>query len=404
MTAVSRPEAAARAGVDAAYVDRLVELGILVPVDGQLTDVDVRRIAIVRELDTAGLGVGSIAEAIRSGVISLGFVEAPTFERYVSITDETLGLLGQRTGIPFDLLVVVRQALGSRRPTSADRVREDELRVFPLIAFMLDKGFRHEAIERWIQVYGESLRKVAETEEDYFQTEVMEPHLERGLSYGEALNASVEWSPQLGALANDALQAIYRAQQARSWTRGIIKYLEAELIASGLHTRLDRPPAIAFLDIAGYTRLTEERGDVAAAELAERLARLVQRASGHHGGQPVKWLGDGVMFYFPVPASAVLASLEMVEGVSIAGLPPAHVGIHAGPVLFQEGDYFGRTVNIASRIGSYARAGEVLVSRDVVDGSPADEVGYTSIGPVELKGVAEAIELYSARRVGHAGG
>ena len=71
----------------------------------------------------------------------------------------------------------------------------------------------------------------------------------------------------------------------------------------------------------------------------------------------MKWLGDGVMFYFREPRDAVLAAVEMVEVVGSQGLPPAHVGIHVGPVVFQEGDYFGRTVNLASRIAEYARPG-----------------------------------------------
>mgnify|MGYP003693572051 CR=1 FL=1 len=77
------------------------------------------------------------------------------------------------------------------------------------------------------------------------------------------------------------------------------------------------------------------------------------------------------------------------------GLPPAHVGIHAGPVVFQEGDYFGRTVNIAARIAEYARPGEVLVSQEVVDATDLDGVGVTAIGPVELKGVSEPLSLRS---------
>ena len=111
-----------------------------------------------------------------------------------------------------------------------------------------------------------------------------------------------------------------------------------------------RPPAVCFLDLTGYTRLTEERGDEAAADLAGTLAALVRRTSQEHGGQAVKWLGDGVMFLFPDPGPGVLAALDMVDGVATEALPPAHVGIHAGPIVFQEGDYFGRTVNVASRI------------------------------------------------------
>ena len=69
----------------------------------------------------------------------------------------------------------------------------------------------------------------------------------------------------------------------------------------------------------------------------------------------MKWLGDGVMVYFRDPGSGVVAALELVDGVASAGLPPAHVGLHAGPVLFQQGDYYGGTVNLASRIAEYGR-------------------------------------------------
>jgi adenylate cyclase len=89
----------------------------------------------------------------------------------------------------------------------------------------------------------------------------------------------------------------------------------------------------------------------------------------------------------------------MVEGVSSEDLPPAHVGLHAGPVVFQEGDYFGRTVNVAARIAEYARPGEVLVTQEVVDEADGSPVTFTEIGPVELKGVSGSLRLLSARRV-----
>ena len=155
---------------------------------------------------------------------------------------------------------------------------------------------------------------------------------------------------------------------------------------------------MCFLDITGYTRLTQERGDAAAADLAAKLARLVQRTSVRHGGRPVKWLGDGVMLHFPNPGHGVVAALEMVAAVAEAGLPPAHVGLHAGPVIFQEGDYFGQTVNLASRIAEYARPGEVIVSRAVVDASAATPVTFDEVATVELKGVSGAIDLYAASR------
>ena len=86
----------------------------------------------------------------------------------------------------------------------------------------------------------------------------------------------------------------------------------------------------------------------------------------------------------------------MVDGLAAAGLPPAHVGLHAGPVLFQAGDYFGHTVNLAARIADYARPGEVLVSQAVADASHERGIEFGDIGPVELKGVSETVHLLRA--------
>jgi adenylate cyclase len=193
---------------------------------------------------------------------------------------------------------------------------------------------------------------------------------------------------------------MYHLRQGQAWTINLIDGLEVMLAAAGLHSRLDHPPAMCFLDITGYTRLTQERGDAAAAELADRLGRLVQRSAVNHGGRTVKWLGDGVMLIFPKPGPGVAAALEMVAGVAEAGLPPAHVGLHAGPVIFQEGDYYGQTVNLAARIADYARPGEVVVSQEVVDASDDAEIHFREIGPVELKGVTGAVRLHTASRPG----
>jgi class 3 adenylate cyclase len=191
--------------------------------------------------------------------------------------------------------------------------------------------------------------------------------------------------------------AIYHAQQVRAWTANIIDGFEALLAGAGLHSRLERPPAICFLDITGYTRLTQERGDDAAADLAATLARLVQRGSVQHGGKPIKWLGDGVMFHFREAGPAVHAALEMVDAIATAGLPPAHVGVHAGPVLYQGGDYFGQTVNLTARIADYARPGEVLVTQTVAESSGGTGLAFQEIGPVELKGVSAPVHLLRAQ-------
>ena len=193
---------------------------------------------------------------------------------------------------------------------------------------------------------------------------------------------------------------MYHAQQARAWTGNIIDAFEVMMERAGIHSRLERLPAICFLDISGYTRLTQERGDDAAAELAATVARLVRRNSLEHGGKPIKWLGDGVMFHFPEPGPGVRAALEMVSGLATAGLRRATWDCMQGPVLYQEGDYFGQTVNLSARIADYARANEVLVSAAVADASQDDGVTFDDIGPVELKGVSGTVHLLRADLAG----
>jgi adenylate cyclase len=394
-----RQEVAQRAGVDADYVDRLVELGILRPGTGdEFSPGDVLRARWMQSWERAGVPLDGMAAAVRDGSLSFSFMDAAAFDRFSGLTDTTFQQLSARTGIPMDLLKVVREAVGFAEPQPEDHVREYELQVVPAIELQLSKGFRPAAIERWLRVCADSLRRVAETETDWWRTEVEQPLLDSGRTERWMLEAQGELGSRMAPLIEQVLLAIYHGQQDHSWSQGFVEHVENVLERAGLHRPLARPPAMCFLDITGYTRLTEERGDEAAADLATRLAALVRRSSQEHGGKTVKWLGDGVMFHFPEPGDAVLAALEMVEGVASHGLPPAHVGLHAGPVVFQEGDYFGRTVNLAARIADYARPGEVVVSQEVVEAADGAPVSFVEIGPVELKGVAGTLRLHTASR------
>jgi class 3 adenylate cyclase len=88
----------------------------------------------------------------------------------------------------------------------------------------------------------------------------------------------------------------------------------------------------------------------------------------------------------------------MVERAPAAGLPPAHVGIHTGPVIAQDGDVYGMTVNLASRISSYAAAGQVVVSEETAAGAAGAGLRFEPLGPVELKNVARPLPLLRALR------
>jgi adenylate cyclase len=374
----TRDEAAERAGVAPEYLDRLVELGIL-RVGDRFTDGDVRRAQLARSLEGAGIPLDAVGDALAKGTLTVDFLDTPAFERFGALTSETFREAHERTGIPLDLLTAVRESLGFAAPDPDDRLREDEQRILPFLQVQVEAGFRQTSVERLLRVLGDATRRVSEQEAAWWQAEVIEPAVAAGKPAEEIANPA--FAEKITPLADQAFIAMYRMQQTRSWTANIILGFEQMMEKAGIHTTLDRVPAISFLDISGYTRLTQELGDDAAADLAATVARLVQRTSIQHGGKQIKWLGDGVMFYFTLPGQGVRAALEMVDALPAAGLPPVHVGLHAGPVLFQEGDYFGQTVNLSSPVADNA-----------------DDVGlrFDDVGPVELKGVRGAVPLLRA--------
>ena len=225
-----------------------------------------------------------IAAAVRDGTLSFSFFDAAAFDRFPGVSSITFRELSERTGLPLELLKVVREALGFAEPRPEDQVREDELSVVEAIEFQLSTGFRTEVIERWLRVCGDSLRRIAETETDWYGTEVVRPLLEAGITEGEMLEVQADVGSRLRPLIDQATLAIYHRQQERAWSKAFVDYVEGVLEKAGLHHRLRRPPAMCFLDITGYTRMTEERGDDAAADLAARLGTLVRRSSQEHGG------------------------------------------------------------------------------------------------------------------------
>ena len=295
-------EAAERAGVSVDELRRLVDLGILKPdTENRLTSGDVRRVGMVGSLTAAGIPLDGLGAAIRSGQVSLDFLDEPAYERFSALSGVTFAEFGERTGIPVPLLMLIREAAGSPPPLPDDLIRDDELPYATFIEAQVKVGFDPAASQGLLRVQGDSLRRMAETETAWWRSEVIMPAVAAGKRPDEILGA--DFANRMSILAEQAILGMYHLQQAQAWTGTIIEGLEMQLAAAGLHSRLEHPPAMCFLDITGYTRLTQERGDTAAAGLAEQLGRLVQRSSVKHGGRPIKWLGDGVMFFFPDPGT-----------------------------------------------------------------------------------------------------
>jgi adenylate cyclase len=397
---LTREQLLERAGVSVQFLDRLVDLNILTPADTepQFSNGDLRRARFLHGLDEGGLPLEAVSAAIRSGHLSFAFFDYPFWQRFGGLVAKTLRELSDETGLSLEMLQVIRESMGFARPQPEDLVREDELDQVALIKMGLAVGADPVALERQTRVWGESVRRIAEADANFYHTQFEIPLLKAGMSESQMMEMGSQSSQMMAPLLDQALISMYHAQSEHTWMANVVEAVEATLEREGLHRSVPQPPAICFLDLTGYTRLTEERGDDAAARTAATLTQLVHRMTHSHGGRPVKWLGDGVMILFTDPAQAVRSSLEMVEGAPAAGLPPAHVGIDAGPVILQDGDYFGRTVNTAARIAARASAGQVLVSDEVAQATNDPNMKFFEIGSVELKGISRPIRIHEAQR------
>lgn len=400
--ALSVEELATRAGASADTVRRLSDLGILAPSSGEgpFDESIVPRVRLALQLEASGVPLGDVGRAIRDQTFSLAFADV-LFGRPVRMVDMTHRDLAGELSLSTEFLDDVRVALGAMG-TVDEPLREDEVELLRALDRFVHQGLDESMAEpvaiRYLYVLAEAARKVAEGGVEMWRTGVEEPLLARGLSLRDYLEAVAAPGAQSQLLVERLLILLLHRFLESAIVQEAMEIIERGLEEAGVRRpRQEAPPAIAFLDLSGYTRMTDEAGDEAAAEHARRLVDLVRRTSMQHGGRLVKMLGDGAMFHFSDPPAAVRCGLELVEKAPAAGLPPVRVGVNAGPLIQRDGDYFGGTVNIAARVADYARPNEVLATVDAVR-DPLEGVEFIVIGEVSLKGVAEPVELYSARR------
>jgi adenylate cyclase len=377
-------------------VRRLEDLAILEPADedGRYPPSDVHVVRLMAAFEDAGIPLEDVARGIRTG--GLSFPMGLFMPEPVGLP-ETYEQLALTLGREPDLVRRLSRELGLP-PHADDRLRAEDAEHLALILNTLDLA-DDEELSRFTRLYGGTVQRLVTSGLQFFDRAVRQhvatfdlPDAEkdamvyrRAAGYTELVQRLVSW-----------LQRRHREHAVLEYLVGVAEGFMEE---RGITPRQPRqPPAIAFLDLTGYTRLAEERGDEAAAELASDLASVVQDTATTHGGRPVKWLGDGVMFHFNDPGAAIQSGLELVEETERATSMPARIGINAGAVIVQEGDYFGRTVNVAARIADYARPHEVLVSDEAKKSARVADVDFELVGDVPLKGVAKAVRLHRALR------
>jgi adenylate cyclase len=391
-------ELAERSACPVGRIEELVRLGILVrrDEDGPFSAKDVHRVRLMKAFEDAGIDLDLIARGVASGKVS--YENLGLYLPEPAALSRTAEELATEVGRSPELITRLLREFGIAQPEPDGRLREDEVTTLKELLGVWAAADDDE-LARLARVYGQNIRKVVSSDLEL-----------AGATIFARLREEDYTDDELREIAGAAgLRLMNFGEQLMLWLRG--RHLEHEVLSVTVQTtedylqelglapkRAPSPPAIAFLDLTGYTALTEERGDEAGADLADRLATLVHEAARPHGGNPVKWLGDGVMFHFDDPSSAVLTGLDLVEQTPVAVDVRARVGINAGNVIFRDGDYFGRTVNIASRIADYARPGEVLVSGEVKERWGSEGVRFDEIGPVALKGLREELTLFSASR------
>jgi adenylate cyclase len=392
---LTQAELAARAGVSLDRVVQLSELGVVRAneADGSFRPIDIQRIRVAEAFAESGLAVKDLGRLIAEGHVTFPNLEA-VFGEPIAASDTTLREFGDVVGCDPDLLRRVYTQLGLPQPQDDDRLRTDDiefLHQFLLVFDARDVGLGDDFLLRAARLSGDSIRHFVVAINQLMREELL-PALVRSSTGPPQMRGGGPFAvagPLTGWLVRRHLEALIEGN--------IVENIEREMEETGIGRRRELHfPAIAFLDLSGFTALTLAEGDEAAAKLAVRLSDLVQEAATARGGRTVKSLGDGVMLHFHEPREAVAAAIELVDAIPRAGLPQARVGISAGPVVFRDGDYFGRVVNTASRMADYARPGEVLVSEAVVDLGASGGSAFEELGVVELKGVREPVRLFRA--------
>jgi class 3 adenylate cyclase len=392
---VSAQELAELAPSSREHVDRLVELGLLAPGDDDLfAPVDVHVVRLMAAFAEVGVPLEDVARGVRDGQLAfppgLNLPEPDT----VSVTYEGLAA---ELGCPPDVLRRLSAELGLP-PNADDRIRAEDAEILSLMLTKLD-FCEEDELSRLARLYGGTMQRLVGSGIQFFDRAVAQRIQALDLPNDEKDRLVYERAGGFTELVSKMVPWLQRRHREHVVLEYIVSVTEGFMEERGItppHPR--QPPAIAFLDLTGYTALAEERGDEAAAEVAADLAGIVQETAQAHGGRPVKWLGDGVMFHFSDPGDAVLSGLDLVEQTESAIAVPARIGINAGAVVAQEGDYFGRTVNIASRIADYASPREVLVSEEARRSASLPDVRFELVGDVPLKGVSRAIRLHRATR------
>jgi adenylate cyclase len=292
------------------------------------------------------------------------------------------------TGLPAKTMLRLRRLHGLPQPEPDDRVFSDEdIEMAKSTKLFLDAGFDEERIVEITRVMGEGMARIAAT----ITASFVETFLEPGDSEAEVAQRFATLAEQLTPAFAPILVAAFKAHLRDSVQRGMLSRAELEAGDIGGSQEL----AVCFADLVGFTRLG---GQVEVRELGTVAGRLAEDAASltEPPVRLIKTIGDAAMFVSPEPGPLVATALDLVRAFEEEELPSLRAGIAFGSALVRAGDYYGNSVNLASRVTGVARPGSVLCTQEIRDAAP-EQFNWSSAGRHKLKGVKGPTPLYRAR-------
>jgi adenylate cyclase len=381
-------EAAERAGVSPQTLRRWASEGVIPQYDGEWSPAAAAHARIVARLRERGHSLEEIKRATDSGRLAFGYIED------LFAQDEPVHSLQEAaadTGLEPALIERIYITVGFPRAT-LERISEDDLQFLRYIAAVLAAGFPLVAFLQLLRVYGQAVAQLADAEVRLFHLYVHEPLMRDGVPGLEMAEEMESLAREVLPLASPIMDHVHQSFLSHFVEQDVIGHMEADLDGEELGLGRLRV-AIAFADLAGYTRLTEEQGEEEALDAVERFIEDVEHTL-PDDARVIKTIGDEVM----VVGNDAGALTDWAAGFQELHQerPLPRIGIHLGQALYRDGDYYGGAVNQAARVAARAAGGEVLVTREVVDAA-GSHLEFEPIGEVRLKGFTTPTELFLAR-------
>ena len=386
---ISLSEAARRSGVPGSTLKRWAAQRVVEVEGGRWTPAAAAQARLVARARERGYDLAEIRRAVRDGRLATGSVEEllPLTTR-----TQTRAEAAAEVGLEEELIERIMGLLGTPMALN-NRISDQDIEALKRMKSALDNGFPLIALLQLVRVYAQATRRIAEAEVRLFHLFVHEPMIRDGVAPAEMAEDMERMASELLPTVAPVIDYIHGRYLRFYMELDVVGHMEADQPLTRSHP--DRVTmAYCFVDLTGFTRFTEEEGDEEALDLVERFVETVE-ATLPTDATIVKTIGDEVM----VVSSDASTLTEWAVGflTLFDERPRPRVAIHCGGSVYRDGDYFGAAVNLTHRVAARAMAGEVLVTRTVVDGiGESRYLDLEPIGEVNLKGFPEPVELFLA--------